>query len=104
MAVTETQSTTESICAKYNWNRQQILDNALNEIKTHKLKISKDTFRKRVDRCLEKHDGDIIDECNDVQDNALDRISRYGCNACQRIVLLLVQIINLKSYFRFILI
>lgn len=77
MAVTETQSTTESICAKYNWNRQQILDNALNEIKTHKLKISKDTFRKRVDRCLEKHDGDMIDECNDVQDNALDRISRY---------------------------
>lgn len=72
MENTGNQKSTEEICEKYGWNRQKILDNALSEIKERKLKISKDTFRKRIDRCLEKHDQD-----NAEQDDLYNETSRY---------------------------
>lgn len=79
MALTKEQSIMYDICTAYAWNRQEILDNALKEIKARRLNISKDTFRKRLDRMLERYRRCGMNGVDVIQSHEV--LSADGCSS-----------------------
>lgn len=68
MNLSEEQKVLYGILKKYNFNRVEIMNNANTEITKNRLGITKDVYRKRVDRLLEKVEVKVV---SNVEENSV---------------------------------